>query len=130
MRIGEFAFNKELEVEGRWVEEIEGLRLKIARLNNPPYKAYIRKNGRRISKANGRMDFDAADEIAKKAFSKFILLGWENLQDDEGNDIPYSSEKALELMTEYDEFYSMITEHASNAEAYKQNEMESDSGNS
>ncbi len=130
MRVSNFAFDKELETEGRWVDEVEGLRLKIARLNNPKYKAFIRKHGKVISRANGRMDFEAADDVAKKAFSRYILLGWENLQNSEGEDIPYSSEKALELLTEYDEFYTMVTEHATDAEAYKLNAMESDVGNS
>ncbi len=37
-------------------------------------------------------------EIIKPAVARHLLKGWENLQDDEGREIVYSPEKALELL--------------------------------
>ena len=44
------------------------------------------------------------NEIQNKALARYILLGWRNLTDDDDNSIPYSEEKAYELLCDPENF--------------------------
>lgn len=128
MKISEFATNTEIAVEGVW-EEIDGLRLLIARNNNPEYLKRIRKYAKPLSRSRRQVKMETAEDIAMRAMSETILLNWENLQNDDDEDIPYSCEKAFELMKEHRDFYEMVLEISRDSERFAAANQEADEGN-
>ena len=46
----------------------------------------------------GDIPDELIDEVTNRCVAKTVLLGWRNLEDDDGNPIEYSHEKALELL--------------------------------
>ncbi len=115
MKITEFALNETKVEGGVWVEAGEGLRLRLARLGNVRYAEYLRKLGRPLRRKL-RKDTHTIQEIREltcKAMARHVLLGWENLTDAEDKPIPYSEEKANELLLKYGEFRELVEELSS-----------------
>lgn len=89
-----------LENKGQWFDWELGVQLKIARAGNRAFdtmmqelsKPHIQKN------RDGNMDDETSEEILKKCIAKTILLGWKNIEDDDGKPLKYSAKNALELL--------------------------------
>lgn len=120
MKLSQLAYDKEKELDGVWFECPEGLRLRVARLNNPKYQEFLRKQG---AKSRGITTSKISDWTFQAA-AKFLLKGWENLQDEKGNDIPFSVSKAEELMKEYSDLYQWVQEFASDREMFRREELD------
>ena len=63
--------------------------------------------------------------------AKTILLDWKNIEDANGNIIPYSSEKAAEFFKdpELKDFYDFVVAISENANQYKKDLIESSEKN-
>lgn len=102
--------------KGVWVDYAEGIRLLIANINNTEYKKATRKilsSKMRQIRMKSLAD-DTILELVKPAVARYVLLGWENIEDENGNKIPYSTEKALEFFQTPSlfEFYQFVLESA------------------
>jgi hypothetical protein len=118
--------------EGVWVDCGGDLRLKVARMGNPAYEEEIRKLAKPFMRQMrlGTMSMEDMEGLAMKAVAKHIIQDWENLEDDSGEPIQFSKDKALELFNEYRDFYNIVKEVASEAEIFRSDEMEEAAGNS
>jgi len=125
MKISAFKTDRAREREGVWVDIGDGARVLIARLNNERHKQTFLEVAKpyKVQLRNGTLQEDVAARLLRQCYSKAILLGWEGMQDDEGNDIPYSEEKAEEFLAIPD-FMSMVEEYASSRELYRREEQE------
>lgn len=88
----------ERENAGDWVDipELPGVRLKVKSFNSPEYRVSRDLAIQRLFKKYGRVS-PAAGVVAEeygKLYADHILLGWE------GFDVPFSKEKALELLSD------------------------------
>jgi len=103
--------------EGIWLDFAAGIRLKIARLHNPAYAKYmtaLQKPYIRQVRA-GTLDAEISARLTKQ------VVAWENIEDEKGQAIPYSPEKALELISDPTlfELYDFVLEVAASAELYR-----------
>jgi hypothetical protein len=122
MNIGKFSVNSEKANSGVWMDAGDGLKLKIARLNNEAFKKFIRQRGKALSVQirTGNLDNEQAVELQRQGVAKTVLMGWENLQDEETQqDITFSPEKALQLFIKYPDFYDLVLEFAGDAANFK-----------
>lgn len=128
-----YKYDKNKEEEGVWFTTTEGLKLKIARVGNAKATRMMRRLGvenrnrlRRTNETSG----DLVDDLSKQVASKHILIDWDDiLEDDEVTKILYSSEKALELFREYNEFFMEVMEYAGQDESFRMEEVEEASKN-
>ena len=119
-----FKSDKDLETNGVWVTIEHGVRLLVARMNNPKYLAYLRElmkphqsrlrtSTRRYRKDSvveipdsDGMDSDLMERLAAQAMSRHILKGWDKLaepkKDDDGNTVLEDGKVVLEEV-EYSE---------------------------
>ena len=131
MKISEFKTNTDAEKEGVWIEVGAGLRLRVARLGNPSYEAYIRKHGRKhlIQLKTGTLTDDKEVlELTRRAMARHVLVDWENLQDDDGINVEYSVERAEEYLAIKD-FMELVFKLSGERELFKQQRDEEDLGN-
>lgn len=131
MKITRFKTDDLKERKGTWVECPEGLRIKIARLNNRAYietRDQLFKPHRRIA---GRLPLseDVVDDCVAKALSLHVLLDWEGLEDEAGNAIQYSHDKAYEYLRGYREFKDLVVEAAVDIENFRMEEENANLGN-
>lgn len=108
------------DTEGVWVEPLPGLRLLIARMNNPKFKNELRRltrpyRGKRLDDAT---DAKVLFECTAKAMAKHVLLGWEGLCEG-GKEVEYSYENALRYLQEVDEFNTIVTDEAANMDYFR-----------
>ena len=125
--------DKTKDVEGVWCDHEDGLRLLIARANNPNAKAYRNKLMKKHKRAVQKIDMNVLEDINHQITAKHVLLGWENLQDiikGKVVDIKYSEEAALAYLRDIDGFSEIVAEYAGDFEAYALEDQEEDAKNS
>lgn len=138
MKLSSLQQNVNLETEGVWVDYDSEFKVKVARMGNPNFEAYVNKMtktflGDGFSRGSEKIqDPQVLQEITQKAMAKTVLLDWAGLEDDEGNQIPYSPEKAYELLSDpkFKDFYRDITQIANNGKRYRDEGVEEAVGNS
>jgi len=112
----------EKETKGVWTDFAEGIRIKVARAGNPEYRKLLRElTGPHLDKIrDGSVDPDLNLEILKKVRAATILLGWENLEDDNG-EISYSPERALEFFKDETlrDFYLFVIIQSENIDLFR-----------
>lgn len=89
------------EQEGVWVEHDSGIEFKIRPLGNPEYtRLRHRLQKPQLKPKQLRKGLDPADveEQNKELVLRTILVDWKNVEDDEGNEIPYSPEEARKVL--------------------------------
>lgn len=124
---------------GVWVNvDPDGdVKIKVARMNNSEYQAYLSEllgvSGRRITGGTLRrmQDQKTRSEAVRKALARHVLLDWKGFTDN-GEEVPYSEKKALELLTDpaYQDFYDLVLQSASDEDLFREEEEEEDAGNS
>lgn len=113
---------------GVWVDYTCGIRLLIAGIRNSRYKAalesILKPHMNRIH--NGLMGPEERLNLIKPAVARFILLGWENVDGEDGKPLPYSYQEALKVFSDpqMEEFYHFVIETATTAETYRVQELE------
>jgi len=120
--INDLRTDKKMETEGVWVDEIGGMRLKIARLENPDYQRFIARKSkpfrRQIARGNIEAVSEKMNDVIIEAFARYILLDWKNLTE-KGKAIKYTYENACRILGIKD-FFEIVEYHAKNAELFKQ----------
>lgn len=125
--------NPSKELDGVWVDipTKDGvLRLRIARIGNPSYQGEIERLTRplRLQTRLGTVDMATMENITIKAMAKYILLGWEGLDDGDQKNVPYSVEKAEELLRIPD-FNDLVAAYARDAQLFRDEDEQAVAGN-
>lgn len=118
---------------GVLVDYAAGIKLRIASSDNLQYKNYrdrlLKPHTRRIRSKS--ITSSEILDIIKPAAAKHLLVGWENIEDENGQPIPYSEAKAFEFFQDptLSDLYSFVTETAGEAEVFRLELMKDAEGN-
>jgi hypothetical protein len=128
-----FALDQAKESEGIWIELGSGIRIKVARMDNPAYTKALSKAMapyRHALRAN-TMDDDTFHALMARVVGKTILVGWEGI-DYKGEPLPYSPKNAemLLLDPQLKPFYERVMQIASDQDAYRLQQEEEAAKNS
>lgn len=108
-----FGFDKEKVEKGFDLDLGDGASLKILSSKNAKFIQEWT-----ILQKEFESSLRSSDEATKtKASEKFVvellaragIIGWTGIVDDEGKDLPFSVEAARNLLTEYEDFRSLVT---------------------
>lgn len=90
--------SKEKQNDGVWCN-FEGVKFKLARLGNDNYKAMIAAESaaNRERKERGEPVRDA-DLFWVELLASTVLVGWRDLEDDNGEPLPYSADEAAKIL--------------------------------
>lgn len=100
VRLSALETDKTRENEGVWTTLPNGVRLKVGRSGSERWKeeyAKIHREGTRGYR-QGKVPDELLEKVVMEAMARTILLGWENIEDDDGQPIPYSLENARKLL--------------------------------
>lgn len=125
---------KKAHEEGVEVEIGKGFFITLMRINNPDYQSYISQHLQGKSKRINNQEWGVLEEakpILKKACALTIVKGWRGMTDRDNNEIPFSEDKAVEILTDlaFEDLYDVIIDLASDAATYREKAFEEDSGN-
>lgn len=129
-----YAVDLDAEVEGVW-RTTKGFRIKVARINNPKAIEYYENMDPSVRDKhdNGELPEEEARQISADILAKTILMDWdESTMEIDGEKIPYSQEKAKELLSDprLKDFAQDIWNISSDGENFRRRRLEEDVGNS
>lgn len=131
----------------RWIEPMEGLKLKVGSISNPAFRSHNAIVRRHIDKLDARFrvgtaDFNPAeidvtemsDDLLIDSVAKHLLLGWEGVgeADEKGKEqaIAYSPDKGKALLLQHPELYWSVLGTASDIAAGKEEQKKETVGKS
>ncbi len=125
MDIKKFAIDKKSEAEGVWVKLDENTEVKVARMNNARYNKLFRRLSQPYKKAirTNTLSDSVAEDILYRCAAETILLDWEGLEED-GKPIEYSTDKAYELLKNYEQFRDFVMGCAEDFDLFKVQDAE------
>jgi len=107
--------NKDAESEGVWVDS-EGYSVKLARFNCPENIKLIKRQQKPFK------NMTIADDIAKRhaieSMAKIVIKDWSGITDDNGKEIKFSEDSAIELLTDCEDLHIEWLNLSTNAELY------------
>mgnify|MGYP003516841152 CR=1 FL=1 len=104
----------------------KSIRVRIASMNSPNYTKSVQDltRARRAEiKANGgNLPSASIEEIQRVAAGQALVTGWEGIENDQGEEIPFSREASVNFMLDraYSEFYEWVIENAGTRERYRE----------
>ena len=128
-----FGTDNGLEKNGVWMDVDGETRFLVARIgtSGSGYDKRLRvaaKPYRRLIE-NEKADLEVVRKIMTETFAKTALLDWRNVKDEEGNDIPFSKENAVKLLTELPELANLLLDFARDYQNYRRAQLEEDGKN-
>ena len=105
-------------VSGAWVD-IMGGRFKVARAGNLTYQEALERTRKR--KFATKME---EEEATLRAIAEGILKDWEDVEDADGKDIPYSIENAITVMRENPDLLNDLLNEANILDNYRRKDVE------
>lgn len=75
------------------------------------------------------IDKKLLERLLLEVFCETVVLGWENVETENGEDLPFSYENALTLFTDLPELFTDVQEQATKLALFKSEVREVDSGN-
>jgi hypothetical protein len=127
-----FATDKTKEEAGTRFELGGGAYVILARWANPKHIAAEEKARapyRSITASGRKLPIDIAEKTTIAAMADAVVLDWGELKGPDGADIPYSRAAAVTLLTDLPDFRAMLIGMAGEAEAFRAQQVETDSGN-
>lgn len=78
---------------------------------------------------NETLDNDIAEGITQKVYAQSVILGWENVQDQNGNEMVFNVENCIKLFKDLPDLWADIQNQATRAALFRQEILEADSKN-
>lgn len=125
MDLDSYSVDDKLSVEGKWVPISATAKLRIARLNNEPYREFIRKKLKPYKSAMraGSLDDSLMTEVVIQAMARHILLDWEGLKES-GAELKYSLETCERILRDKEQFRELVAALANDADLFREAEIE------
>lgn len=104
MKLSQVAIDASAHEQGQWIDDIPemgDLRLRVRGIGNADWKRHSSKLATAIPRENKRGGIvapEAQDTITTSCLINTCLIDWDGLTDDDDKPIPYSKEKAKELL--------------------------------
>lgn len=118
MKLEQFRRDETKQTEGVWLAFDDETQFLIADLNNRKFVKSTQKRIRKVNQNALRDDVDLQNRITIEAMADAILLGWKGVTEN-GQDVPYSKERAVKLLTEIPDLRNWVSEQAGNLENFR-----------
>lgn len=128
-----FATSSDMEKEGIWIDYGDAGKFRIARAGGSN-KAFVRQFQRMTKPHRRAIQADAMNDeaqlaIMRQVFIDTVLLGWENVTDRDGKEMPFSKENAAQLFTDLPDLFGDLLSQAQNYSLFRDVILETDAGN-
>lgn len=122
-----FKADDTLEKEGSEFALNDKIKFRLLRFhqNNPKIKAAFARHYKPYARQMemGTLPQEKSDEISIRVFIETSLVGWEGVEDGEGNPIPFTSENALNLLKSMPELFTELWKHANTFSNYQAHDV-------
>lgn len=94
---------------------------KVLELKMKPYKRAL---------ANDTMDNKAAERLLIEAYADTVVLGWEGVEDRDGNPMEFSKENVVKLFTDLPDLFIDVQQQSQKSALFRAEVLEGEQGNS
>lgn len=133
-----FATDKKIEKEGIVLEYGEnskgktiGIRIARAGGGNSAYtkrmEALVKPYRRAIQ--NETIETETLDKIQRTAYAETVILDWENVEDENGVELPFTVENCIDLMKKLPELFKDIQEQSQKVALFREEILEVETKN-
>ena len=133
MKLSQITQLNDLDINGT-VVKYHGINLLIAPIGNERYDKALQRLVAQYRTANsyptGNLPDDVMNDLVRQAIAEGVLVGWDNLTDDDDKPIPYSLQKSRELIMSNYRFFRDVMIHATNLRSDALRLAAADEGNS
>ena len=142
MKLSNLKINSARAEQGAWVcdlPQMGDLRLKVRGFSNTDFAAFMSKEGaavprdqREKGRRDGRILPKVADAIMIRGMVEHILVDWDGLTDEDEQTVPFSKERAMDLLSDPDfrPFRDAVAQAAVIVEEIEADKVEAVVGNS
>lgn len=129
----QFKTNPSVEQDGVILDYGDGVKIRIARAGGAnkaflrAVEAFARKHRRQIQLDT--LPEDTSREILREIVATTVVLGWEGVEDEAGNPMPFTKENAIKLFTDLPDLFSDLYAQAQNAALFREEIREADAKN-
>ena len=124
-----YGTNKALEQTGIDLRYSDDCVITIARAGGSN-KAFLKAAERAQRKLNTRKpNNEQAMQILREVYADAIILKWEGVEDKDGNEIPFTRDNVIKVLTDLPDLFFDIKTQAENAELFRDEALEEVSGN-
>lgn len=126
------------EQEGVWVEygtkaTGEPIRIRIARAGggNLKYTRVLERKWKPVRRQAqlGTLDPKLSERLLAEVYAESVILGWENVDDESGNPLPFTVANATKLLTDLPELFTDLQLQANRLALFRADLREADAGN-
>ncbi len=75
------------------------------------------------------MQAEKAESIYREVFVNTILLGWSNVRDEQGQNIPFTRQNALKLFTDLPDLYDTLQAASTKVSNFREEKLEDEAKN-
>ena len=68
---------------------------------------------------NGTIDEETANRLLVEAYAKAVIIGWENVKDENDDELEFNYDNCVKLLTDLPELFKDIQDQASKASIFK-----------
>lgn len=128
-----FETDKNIEVDGVWLEYDEGVKIRVARAGGAN-KRYLKAMEKLFRKHRKAIQLDTLPEekarvLMREVYVDTVILGWEGVTDKEGNPMSFNRENCLKLFSDLPDLFNDVQEQAGKIALFKADLDEIDSKN-
>lgn len=77
----------------------------------------------------GIMDDDVSARILREAYAEGVVVGWQDVKDADGNDMPFSKENVVKLFTDLPDLFADVRSQAENVSLFREEGEKADEKN-
>lgn len=119
----EYGLNSKKKVIAIRIARAGGANTHYAKLLESKIKPYRRQI------QNETLDNAIAEKLTKEVYALSVVLGWENVEDKEGNELEFNQTNFIKLMDDLPDLWSDIQNQATRAALFRSEILEADAKN-
>ena len=134
----QFETNRELEKTGIILDygfnsKKQPIQIRIARAGgaNERYSKLleVRTKPYRRQIQNDTLDNAVAEKITKEVYAQTVVLGWNGVEDRDGNEMPFTQENCVKLFTDLPDLWADVQLQSTRAALFRAEILEADAKN-
>jgi hypothetical protein len=83
----------------------------------------------RRSIQNDTIERVTLEKLILDVYAETVVLGWENVEDENGNELPFNKDNVIKLFTDLPDVYEEVKDQAQKGALYRQELLEADAKN-
>lgn len=93
---------------------------RVAEVVMRPYRRHI---------ANESIDINVVEDLLRKVYAKSVVLGWSGVEDRDGNDLPFTEDNVVKILTDLPDLFKDIRDMAEKQALFKRDALEKEAKN-